>query len=100
MHVRRELTMELALRVTVAIISVAGMMPLLTLTTMRGKDVDGKTAEDIRSAESTPAAHSSVAMMVIASACRVAKYPSRDDPLVTEAPQTETDWMRLTPAKR
>ena len=62
-------------RVTVAIISSAGMMPLSTRMTTRGKSVCGNTDDGIRSAEKTPARHSATAMNVMDSACRVANRP-------------------------
>jgi hypothetical protein len=65
-------------RVMVAIISLAGMMPLLTMMTMRGKFVSGNTDDDVLRAHKIPAKHRTAAMNVIESACRVANWPSRD----------------------
>ncbi len=62
-------------RVIVAIISSAGMMPLFTRMTTRGKFVCGKTDDGIRSAQKTPARHNAAAMNVMDSACRVANRP-------------------------
>src|ERR1017187_2510854 len=62
-------------RVTVAIISSAGMMPLFTMMTTRGKFVCGKTDDGVRHAEKTPARHNAAAMNVMASASRVANRP-------------------------
>src|SRR5579862_2282798 len=64
-------------RVTVAIISFAGMMPLFTMTTTRGKSVRGKTDEGVCHAEKIPARHSATAMNVMDNACRVANRPRR-----------------------
>ena len=44
-------------RVIVAIISLAGMMPLFTSTTTRGKSVRGKTDDGVCNAEKIPARH-------------------------------------------
>jgi hypothetical protein len=65
-------------RVTVAIISSAGMMPLSTMMTTRGKFVCGKTDDGIRSADKTPARHNAAAMNVMDSACRVANRPKME----------------------
>ncbi len=65
-------------RVMVAIISSAGMMPLFTRMTTRGKFVCGKTDDGIRNAQKTPAKHSAAAMNVMDSACRVAKRPKAE----------------------
>ena len=62
-------------RVTVAIISSAGMMPLFTRMTTRGKFVCGNTDDGIRSAQKIPARHNAAAMNVMDSACRVANRP-------------------------
>src|SRR5665213_4109175 len=62
-------------RVTVAIISAAGMMPLFAMMTMRGKFVCGKTDDGMRNAQKTPARHNAAEMNVIDSACLVAKLP-------------------------
>ena len=59
-------------RVTVAIISSAGMMPLFTMITTRGKFVCGNTEDGVRKAEKTPARHSAAAINVMDNACRVA----------------------------
>src|ERR1017187_5919326 len=66
-------------RVTVAIISSAGMMPLSTRMTTRGKLVCGNTDDGIRSADKTPARHSAIAMNVMDSACRVANRPKGEE---------------------
>src|SRR5215469_14560269 len=66
-------------RVIVAIISLAGMMPLLTRTTTRGKFVSGKTDDGVLRAHKIPAKQRTAAMNVIESACRVANWPRRDD---------------------
>ncbi len=62
-------------RVTVAIISSAGMMPLFTMMTTRGKFVCGKTDDGMCSAQKIPATHNAAAMNVMESACRVANRP-------------------------
>jgi hypothetical protein len=61
--------------VTVAIISSAGVMPLLAMTTTRGKFVCGKTDDGIRSAQKIPARQSAAAMNVMDRACFVANRP-------------------------
>ena len=60
---------------TVAIISSAGMMPLSTMMTTRGKFVCGNTDDGVCSAETTPARHNVAAMNVMDSACLVANRP-------------------------
>src|SRR5271170_2728156 len=65
-------------RVTVAIISSAGVMPLFAMMTTRGKFVCGKTDDGIRSAQKTPARHSAAAMNVMESACLVANRPRNE----------------------
>ena len=62
-------------RVTVAIISSAGMIPLFTIMVTRGKLVCGKTDDGVRSAEKIPARHNAAAMNVMDSACFVANRP-------------------------
>src|ERR1039458_513390 len=62
-------------RVTVAIISSAGMMPLSTMMTTREKFVCEKTDDGVRSAEKIPARHNAAAMNVMDSACLVANRP-------------------------
>ena len=62
-------------RVTVAIISSAGMMPLFTRMTTRGKFVCGNTDDGICSAQKIPARHNAAAMNVMDSACCVANRP-------------------------
>src|SRR5450432_3810890 len=62
-------------RVTVAIISSAGMMPWIAMMTTRGKFVCGKTDDGIRSAQKIPAKHNAAAMNVMDSACFVANRP-------------------------
>src|SRR5580704_13926961 len=62
-------------RVMVAIISSAGMTPLSTRMTQRGKLVCGKTDDDIRSAANAPARHSAKVMNVMAVALPVANRP-------------------------
>jgi hypothetical protein len=49
-------------RVMVAIISFAGMMPLFTITTIRGKLVSGKTEDGVLRAQNIPARHNTAAM--------------------------------------
>ena len=66
-------------RVTVAIISSAGMMPLSTRMTTRGKSVCGKTDDGVCSADKTPARHNATAMNVMDSACRVANRPRGEE---------------------
>ncbi len=66
-------------RVTVAIISFGGMMPLFTMTTTRGKLVCGKTDDGVRRAEKTPARHRVTAINVIEIAWRVANRPRLED---------------------
>ena len=66
-------------RVTVAIISLAGMMPLFTMTTMRGKSVCGKTDDGVRSAEKIPARHNATAMNVMEIAWCVANLPRPEE---------------------
>src|SRR5579859_4565995 len=65
-------------RVMVAIISSAGMMPLSTRMTTRGKSVWGNTDDGVCSAENTPARHNATAMNVMEIACRVANRPRRE----------------------
>src|ERR1039458_8875566 len=65
-------------RVTVAIISSAGMMPLSTRMTTRGKLVCGNTDDGIRNADRTPAKHNATAMNVMDNACRVANRPKNE----------------------
>ncbi len=66
-------------RVMVAIISSAGMMPLFTRMTTRGKSVCGNTDDGVCSAEKIPARHSATAMNVMDIACRVANRPRREE---------------------
>ncbi len=66
-------------RVMVAIISLAGMMPLFTRMTTRGKFVSGYTDDGKRNAATTPARHSAIAMNVMDNACRVANRPRLED---------------------
>ena len=66
-------------RVTVAIISLAGMMPLFTMTTTRGKSVWGNTDDGVCRAQKMPARHSTTAMNVMEIACRVANRPRREE---------------------
>src|SRR5215469_2288237 len=65
-------------RVMVAIISLAGMMPLFTVTTMRGKFVSGKTDDGVVRAEKNPAAHSTAAMNMMEIAFSVVNFPRRE----------------------
>src|ERR1700677_139421 len=78
-------------RVMVAIISLAGMMPLFTITTMRGKSVRGKTDDGVFLAQKIPATHSRMAMNVMERAWRVVNWPSREDLSGFIGPQT--NWL-------
>src|SRR5215469_10479474 len=62
-------------RVMVAIISLAGMMPLLIVTTMRGKFVSGKTEDGVLRAQKNPATHSTTAMNMMEIAFCVVNFP-------------------------
>src|SRR5580692_4588056 len=63
-------------RVIVAIISLAGMMPLLTITTTRGKSVRGNTDEGVLRAQKIPARHNTTAMNIIERAWRNVNLPN------------------------
>src|SRR5277367_4169386 len=77
-------------RVTVAIISSAGMMPLFAMITTRGKFVCGKTDDGMRSAQKTPARHNAAAMKVMESACFVANRPKGE--MVSDFIWWLTNW--------
>ena len=76
----------------VAIISSAGMIPLFTRTTTRGKSVRGKTDEGVCSAENTPARHKIAAMNAMEIAWRVANCPSREEVADFIGPGPERSW--------
>ena len=82
-------------RVIVAIISSAGMMPLSTRMTTRGKSVCGKTDDGVRSAEKTPARHNAAAMNVMDSACRVANRPKGEG--ASDGSGLKKNWLSLPP---
>src|SRR5437764_13905053 len=63
-------------RVTVAIISSAGMTPLSARMTTRGKLVCGKTDDGIWMAEKNPARQKAAIIKKMALAWRMAKLPS------------------------
>src|ERR1039458_8847959 len=62
-------------RVIVAIISLAGLMPLLIRMTTRGKFVRGNTDDGVCSAQKIPPRHKAAATNVMDSACFVANRP-------------------------
>src|SRR5665213_54474 len=74
-------------RVMVAIISLAGMMPLFTMTTTRGKSVLGNTDDGVFRAQKIPARHSTTAMNVMEIAWCVANLPRPEEDLAFIAQQ-------------
>ncbi len=80
-------------RVTVAIISFAGMMPLFTMTTTRGKSVLGNTEDGVFRAQKIPARHSTAAMNVMEIAWCVANRPRREEVVEVIALETKTNWL-------
>ena len=79
-------------RVMVATISFAGMMPLFTMTTTRGKSVLGNTDDGVFRAQKTPARHSTTAMNVMEIAWCVAKRPSPEEGAAFIAPGLKRNW--------